>query len=202
MWFKLNLEGLVFNFKVENYKQNQDIDYEWTDVSFNFKFQNIINYSINKSELLESSEIDHLVNILEDLLNNKLNSIINFECIEPDFTFIFNPDSSDGMMELKVNLWNEGLTYNYFSTTFGRKEVEQLYLYLCLITNKLNYNDNKIKQLIDDGVIYSEFKNDILDGLEKEYGTNDMSWTEAESLLQNVRRERLNNLYPKDNIKE
>jgi len=89
-----------------------------------------------------------------------MNEREEYGCIEPDFTFIFTPKdlnmSIDISMELRVNLWNEGLTCNYFSTTFSRKKIEQLYLYLSLITNKIEKNDYRIISLIENGIIYGD----------------------------------------------
>ena len=59
-------------------------------------------------------------------------------------------------MKLKVNLWNEGLTCNYFSTTFNKEEIEIFYLYLSLITNKISKDNDKINNLITAGIIYKD----------------------------------------------
>ena len=59
-------------------------------------------------------------------------------------------------MKLKVNLWNEGLTCNYFSTTFNKEEIEIFYLYLSLITNKISKDNDKINNLITEGIIYKD----------------------------------------------
>lgn len=56
-------------------------------------------------------------------------------------------------MKLKVNLWNKGLTCNYFSTSFDREEIEVFYLYLSLITNQTSKEDDKINNLIKEGII-------------------------------------------------
>lgn len=173
MWFKIDLDGMTFELKIKNYMPNQTLDGSWAKVSYYFKFHDVINYSADNCELLLNCEIDDIRDYIEKLLNDKLNKKINYECIEPDFNFIFNPkydlsnDPSyvylqpgteivDIDMELKVNLWNGGLTTNYFSTTFGRREIEQLYLYLSLITRKIKIEDLRVKKLIDSGIIYGE----------------------------------------------
>lgn len=160
MWVKFDIEGLKFELKVENYISNQTIDEAWANVSFNFEFQNIIKYSKDSSENLLCREIDDLMLVLEDLLDNKLNEREEFGCIEPDFTFVFNPKGVNGSiditMELQVNLWYGGLTCNYFSTTFCREEIEQLYLYLSLITNKIEKDDYRIISLIEKGILYGD----------------------------------------------
>lgn len=171
MWVKLNLQGMQLEFKVEKYIPNQTIDGEWTEISFNFKFQNIIQYSTNRDELLLSSEIDDIRDYMEKLLHDKLYEVERYKCIEPDFEFIFKPkydvrndpnviwvkpgnEIEDIKMKLKVNLWNEGLTSNYFSTSFDREEIEIFYLYLSLITNKISKNDARVNELLKLGIIY------------------------------------------------
>lgn len=158
MWIKLNSDGLKVELKIEKYIPNQTIDGEWTSVSFNFEFQDIIKYTKNDSELILCSEVDDLISYMENLLENKLTQKEEYGCIEPDFLFVFNPKKLnppiDASMELKINLWHGGLTCNYFSTTFGIEEIEQLYLYFLLISNKISKNDERILTLIKSGVIY------------------------------------------------
>lgn len=171
MWIKFNLDGMKFELKIENYKPGQTLDGDWADVSFNFEFQDIIKYKKTAMEILLCCEVDDLRAFMEDLLNDKLTDIKSYECIEPDFDFIFRPkydirnnpnliyvkpgnEIEDVNMELNVNLWNEGLTCNYFSTLFNRKEIENFYLYLCLITSKIKNDDARIRNLLNSGTIY------------------------------------------------
>lgn len=161
MWLKLDVEGLKFELKIEDYIPNQTIDGKWANVSFDFEFQNIIKYSRSHNELLMCFEIDELICHIKNLLEDKIEEPEILEEIEPDFTFIFNPKDKQKSgidMEMKVRLWDGGLTCNYFSTTFGRDEIEQLYLYLSLITNKIEKDDLRIKKLIEKGIIYGELK--------------------------------------------
>jgi len=57
-------------------------------------------------------------------------------------------------MELKINLWNNNLTCNYFSTSFDRKYIEYFYLYLSLIFGRITKDDPEIKDLLNSGIIY------------------------------------------------
>ena len=61
MWIRLDLEGLKFELKIEDYLPNQTLDGKWSNVSFNFEFQNIIKYSQNRSENMLCYEIDELI---------------------------------------------------------------------------------------------------------------------------------------------
>ncbi len=160
MWLKLNLNGLKFDLKIDDYSPNQMLEGKWANLSFSFEFQNIIHYSQNQSESLLCYEIDKLVFCIEKLLNNKIAKRTKLEGIEPDFTFIFNPKNHnkqiDINMEMKVALWNEGLSDNSIIATFDRDNIEILYLYLSLVTNKVNSNDLRIRKLIEKGIIYTK----------------------------------------------
>lgn len=175
MWIRFNLEEMIFELKIENYEPNQTVNGSWTKVSFNFKFENIINYSTENNEILLCCEIDELRDKFFNLLNDKLTEKVYYSCLEPDFEFILRPkfdvrnnpnliyvkpgnEIIDIDMELRVNLWNNGLTCNYFSTSFYREEINNLYLYFSLISNKISLNDEKIKKLIDLGIIYRDTK--------------------------------------------
>lgn len=173
MWVKFDLQGMKFEFKVEKHIPNQTIDGKWAEISFGFKFKNIIKYSTYKNEVLLSSEVDDIRDYMEKLLEDKLDKEVFYKCIEPDFEFIFSPkydvrndpdviwvksgnEIRDIEMKLKVNLWNDGLTCNYFSTSFARDEIEIFYLYLSLIINKIYKNDDRINKLLKTGIIYDD----------------------------------------------
>ena len=175
MWIKFDLQGMRFNLKIENYRPHQDVDGEWTKDSFEFKFQDIINYKKDNYEAILSCEIDDLIKYLDELLNDKMNEPKDYTCIEPDFEFVFSPkfdvrndpnclyakpgtEIIDIDLQLKVNLWDDGLTNNYFSTTFGREEIEQLYTYLKLIAHRIQITDDNVQQLIKNGIIYGDVK--------------------------------------------
>lgn len=173
MWVKFDLQGMKLKFKVEKYIPNQTIDGEWAEISFSFEFQDVIKYSTSKNEVLLCSEVDDIRNYMEKLLDDKLDEEVIYKCIEPDFEFTFSPkydgrndpdviwvksgnEIQDIEMKLRVNLWNDGLTCNYFSTSFDKEEIEIFYLYLSLITNKISKDNDKIKNLIKSGVIYCD----------------------------------------------
>lgn len=174
MWIKFNLDGMDFNLKIENYEPNQTFDGKWVQVSFDFEFKDIIKYKKEKTEILLCAEIDEIRKYLYDLLNDKFIYKEHYECIEPDFEFFFYPkydiknnknlifikSSSTSVVdigfELKVNLWNECLSCNNFSTFWERNDIEKLYLYLSLITKKILISDERIIKLIDSKVIYNK----------------------------------------------
>ena len=109
---------------------------------------------------------------MQKLLDYKLDEEVIYKCIEPDFEFTFSPkydirndpdtiwvkrgNEIQGVeMKLKVNLWDEGLTCNYFSTAFDRETITVFYLYLSLITNKIRKEDYRIIELLKKGNIYN-----------------------------------------------
>lgn len=171
MWIKFDLEGMRFDLKIDGYRPNQDLDGEWTNVSFSFKFHNIIDYKIYNAEILLSCEVDSIIDDIKDLLDDKLEKSEEYEPCEPDLTFIFNPkydirnnpnvtyvapgcEIQDINIELRVNLWDGGLTSNYFSMTLDRKDIEKLYTYLCYVTKKINRDNPKVVELMNKGIIY------------------------------------------------
>lgn len=173
MWIKFDLQGMLFNLKIEGYKPYQDVDGQWTNDSFSFKFQDTINYKKDNYEAILSCEVDDIIKYLKELLDDKMTESKEYGCIEPDFEFVFSPkfdvrndpnclyakpgtEIIDIDLQLKVNLWDDGLTNNYFSTTFGREEIEQLYIYLMLISNRIKKDDEQVQKLIDKGIIYGD----------------------------------------------
>ena len=60
-------------------------------------------------------------------------------------------------MEWKINLWDGGLTDNYFSTTFDKNDLRVLRDYLRLVIGKLDKNSPEIKKYVDSGLIYGQF---------------------------------------------
>lgn len=155
MWIKLNIDGMIFKLKIEDYKPNQDTNGNFVKASYSFIFKDIIKYEKERDEVLLSSEIDILIKHLRELLDDEMKDIVSYDCIEPDFEFIFNPkyDDIDIDMELRVYLYNPMLTCNYFSVLFNRTQIEQLYTYLSLITKRINREDEKVKQLLKEGII-------------------------------------------------
>ena len=91
MWVKFDLQGMKLKFKVEKYIPNQTINGKWAEISFSFEFQDVIKYSTSKNEVLLSSEVDHIRDYMEKLLEDKLDKEVIYKCIEPDFEFTFRP---------------------------------------------------------------------------------------------------------------
>lgn len=170
MWIKFDLEGMEVEFKINGYNRNPD---DWANVSFSFKFYDVINYTKNNEELLLCSEVDMFRDKLEKLLNDELTEKEEIEFIEPDFEFVLQPKSDKShepsvvygelgteiggiFLDMKINLWSGGLTNNYFSTTFGKDEIEELYIYLLLVTKKITMDDERVVELINKGILYGD----------------------------------------------
>ena len=171
MWIKFDLEGMKFELNIDKYYPNQNLDGRWTEVTCNFEFSNVIKYKISHDEILLCCEVDEIRNSLERLLNNELNEIKEYQPCEPDLTFILNPkydirndpntiyvkpgfEIRDIKLQLRVNLWDDGLTDNYFSMTLYREDIDNLYTYLCYVTKKFDKDNPKVQELINSGIIY------------------------------------------------
>lgn len=171
MWFHLDLDGIDFHFRISKYRKSiQDIwDEQWCKVDLTLQSGNWLNYQTS-SEMLLSCEVEQLSAKLFDLISNKLESQEELEFIEPDLSFILNPQKdltldpnytyvapgheiADIDTEIHVHLWNGGLTSNFISLCFGREDIEALCSYLNLITNQIQSDDPTIKKLIDNDII-------------------------------------------------
>lgn len=155
MKLNLDIDGMKFSIKIEEYRPNQDEDGNFVKATYSFEFQDIIKYHKERDEVFLSCEIDKLIEYMEQLLNDELSEITSYDCIEPDFEFIFNPkyNNIDIDLELRVYLYNPLLTCNYFSVLFNREQIKELHTYLSLITNKYTEENDKVKELVKKGII-------------------------------------------------
>lgn len=134
MWIKLNLDGIVLSFRVKRYikTDNSNWDTTWCCVDFCLESKSWLKYEVRNDEILLASEIDSLIGMLENLLSDRQTEQIEYQCIEPDFSFVFNPKKDlsldpnyeyvspedrfvDIDLQWKVFFWNGGLTDNYIS---------------------------------------------------------------------------------------
>ena len=176
MWLKLDLEGMKIELQIKGYQPSDrdNWDYQWCSVDFSFVFPNCINYSKTDDEVMLSCEVEQLEKTIDDFINNRLVEKESIELIEPDFVFVFLPsynmveageytyaapghEMSSAVMEWKINLWDGGLTDNYFSTTFDKNDLRVLRDYLRLVIGKLDKNSPEIKKYVDSGLIYGQF---------------------------------------------
>lgn len=174
MWLKLNLDGIVLSFRVKRYikTDNSNWDTTWCRVDFCLESESWLKYEIRNDEILLASEVDSLIGMLKNLLSDHQTEQIEYECIEPDFSFVFNPKKDlsldpnyeyvspkhrfvDIDLQWKVFFWNDGLTDNYISVTLDRTEIEYLLVYLKVIAGDLSEeNDDIVKQLIQKNILY------------------------------------------------
>ena len=173
MKLHLNLAGVEVSLQIKNYIKklpNEDMFSNWCKTDFSFTSGDWLNYSQDNSEIFLPHDIDTLANLVEDLLNDRLDKSIEYECVEPDFTFILNPKKDlrndpevlyvrpgceivDIDAEWKISFWHDGLTANYLSLSLDRGDIENLLYYLRLITGELKEDDPKIQHLIRDGIL-------------------------------------------------
>lgn len=174
MWIKLNLDGIVLSFRVKRYikTDNSNWDTTWCCVDFCLESKSWLKYEVRNDEILLASEIDSLIGMLENLLSDRQTEQIEYQCIEPDFSFVFNPQKDlsldpnyeyvspedrfvDIDLQWKVFFWNGGLTDNYISVTLNRTEIEYFLVYLKVIAGDLSEeNDDIVKELIKKNILY------------------------------------------------
>lgn len=151
MWIEFNIDGMLFNLKIDDY----NVSNEYVNISFEYKFKDIINYKKYSQKILLSKDIYNIKDIIRKLLNNELKNDEVYQCFEPDFSFEF---LNSKWLKIDTYLWsNEDktnqITNNMISITLGIKEIEQLYNYLKLIMNEININDSVIKEMINNNII-------------------------------------------------
>lgn len=173
MFLNLDLCGIQFELQIRNYKSFSNDEYEdnWCKVDLLIHSLPSINISINNDELLLSAEIDSLIGSLYSIINNEINETIEeISFVEPEIKFKLNPQIDltrnsnyvyikpgyeilDISMDLLVYFYLDGLTDNYISLRFYREDIEYLYLYLQLITNKIDKTNIKIIEMLKNGLL-------------------------------------------------
>ena len=171
MWFHLDLDGIEFHFRISQYKKSiQEIcDEQWCKIDLTLQSGNWLNYEIS-SDILLSCEVEALRNKLLELLSNKIHSQEELEFIEPDLSFILHPQEdltlspkysyvapdheiADIDADIRIRLWNGGLTANYISLCLDREDIEALCYYLDLVTKQIKLDHPNIKKMLDNDII-------------------------------------------------
>lgn len=177
MWLKLDLDGINFQLEIANYTQRDfrgDYPDDWCIVSMKYQSGGWLNYIVDRQELLLSEEVDELQSALLRFLNDEFTRVRVIGFAEPDIEMVLFPKSDvrddpdllyispeadpiqDILMDLRVSFWNGGLTANYLSICFARKDVEYLQKYLMLVTEKIDESSEKIQKMISKGYLYKE----------------------------------------------
>lgn len=156
MILNLNLEGISFSLDINGWIKTTEANWDskWCDVACDVHSA-IIDYHI-KSEILLSCEIDGLITMIQDIITGRQSEENSFECIEPDFTFIFHPEkngvSSD--MDLQITFWDDGaLSANFLSLCFSKEDMEKLLVYLRMVTGEVSMEDQQVKLLCTKGIL-------------------------------------------------
>ena len=172
MWLKLDLSGIRLSMQIRNYRKVSADDWHstWCKTDFSFVSDEWLNYSKDNDEVFLACEIEDLAKALDDLLNDRLNALTEFSCIEPDFNFVLNPKKDlrldpkvlyvkpgceivDIGMEWKISFWYDGLTDNYLSVALDRTDIECFLLYLRLVMGEVQESSPEIKALMGKGII-------------------------------------------------
>lgn len=173
MWFKLDLDGIIFLFRILQYKPStkENWDEEWCRVDLHLQAGDWLNYRLVSNEILLSSEVEDLRDGIDALLHDRLGKPEELECIEPDLVFHFNPkmDARDNPrvlyvkpgneivdidMEMIISFWNGGLTANRMVLGFDRSDMEKLLCYLRYVTGSLSKDSSDVAKLVVEGTLY------------------------------------------------
>lgn len=154
MWIQFNLKGMLFRLKIDNYTSN---DESYVSTAYEYEFKDIINYKRYDMEVLLCRNINILKEMVRKLLNNELKEDDFYYCYEPDFNFEFQ---GDRWLVINTYLWNNEdmtqITDNKISIVLEDKKIEELYNYLKLVTNEIDINNQYIKKMISNNVIYNK----------------------------------------------
>ena len=153
MTLNLDMCDVGFRLAIRNWKETGINDEssltEWADVNFSLKGK-YIDYSF-VGETLLCSEVVFLRNRLEALLDGREANERILSFAEPDFEFRLFPAGPGGepdvSMKMVVHFWYDegGLGTNAFSMDFDRQKITALYIYLLLVTGKLEESDPHIE---------------------------------------------------------
>lgn len=149
MEFRRDICGVTAYLKIKGYTKStkDEWDCQWCNCDFAFMSGDWLNYHKEDDEVLLSCEVEELAEKLTKLLEDELTENTEIICIEPDFIFKLYPkrdfrkdpnvthvqkgyEIADIYMEWEIFFWNEGLTDNRLTLTFGREEIEALRNYL------------------------------------------------------------------------
>ena len=152
MTLNLDMCDVDFRLAIRNWKEtgiNDESSFtEWADVGFSLKGK-YIDYAFDGEALL-CSEVVFLRNRLEALLDGSEAEERTLSFAEPDFEFRLFPAKAGGeddvSMKMIVHFWYDegGLGSNAFSMDFDRQKITALYIYLLLVTGKLEEGDPHI----------------------------------------------------------
>ena len=100
--------------------------------------------------------MDEFKSYLKDYLNFELDEgIRGYSFTEPYLDIDFWTFSKELWMNINIRIINKDneLTRHYFKVSLFNKDVNYLYLYLCLITNEKSENDHRIREMINKKII-------------------------------------------------
>ena len=174
MTLRLDLNGMKIQLNIRNYQpyDHEEEDSNWCKVDYSFDFANCISYSKQDDEVLMSVEIEVLKCRLDDFIENRIESKYHLSFAEPDYEFIFIPsynrveagecvycrpgyEMTAPVIEWRINLWDDGLTDNYFSTTLDTDDAIVLRDYLRLVIGEIDEDSKIIQEHIAKGFIVS-----------------------------------------------
>lgn len=175
MWFRLNLEGIDFHFRISKYQKStkENWDDEWCRIDLTLQAPDWLNYRIVYAETMLAAEVEHIRDKINDLLHDKLSKPETIECIEPDFVFHLHPkedirnnpdvlyvkpgfEIADIDMDFQVTFWDRdgALSSNRLMLSFIREDLEMLLCYFQYITGIVDDNDEMVQRLLSEGHLY------------------------------------------------
>ena len=151
---QLDLSGIEFYFSLSGYVKNGREFDEWCDVTITLSGK-MLNYQRIRDNILESSEVENLIEWLE----NKDAEHLPF--YEPYFEFCYKigPNSTEPSVYMRVNLYDGGATTdNWVEVSLCEEEVQYLITYLKLVTRQIKENDEQVQKMLADNILVEDYK--------------------------------------------
>ena len=151
---ELDLRGLKLYFSLSGYVKNgRELD-EWCDVTITLSGR-MVNYQRIRDNILESSEVENLIDWLEEKDTEHL------PFYEPylEFCYKIGPNSTEPSIYLRVNLYDAGaITDNWLEACLHEEDVQYLITYLKLATRQIKEDDELIQKMLADKVLVDDYK--------------------------------------------
>ena len=151
---ELDLSGLKFYFSLSGYVKNgRELD-EWCNVTITLSGR-MLNYQRIRDNILESSEVENLIEWLEDKDTEHL------PFYEPyiEFCYKIGPNSIEPSVYMRVNLYDGGATTdNWVEVSLCEEEVQYLITYLKLVTRQIKENDEQVQKMLVDNILVEDYK--------------------------------------------
>lgn len=154
MWFKYNINGITMQLQITGYQKTdlQNWDDCWCHIVLHLESPTWLAFHL-EDECLLSCEIDSLIHNLTLFCNGQLSETVTMECIEPNFSFVFDPEEC--AVNWNIFFWADKgtITDNHLSLALYEDGASALLTYLKIVTGTLSEHSPVVTQLIEKNIL-------------------------------------------------